>query len=339
MVMGGFPGLNRAVPNAPLLHRSDPARLELDSMSWRHLNRYLVLVEDAPEPHDSGAASAPALAELRSVVNEFGSPKRLALMTDQRREVLATDQSPENLHLRILRVIAQLGRSADFVAATLNGFSAAAGAPDQAKQTLQQLGSAAAKARDAIGPLAEALKHFKPGLLGANAALAQAYSKDAEKLRSLQEEGGRLAAKLEGLQNEVARLGFFSSGKKHQLEREITALTGQREESQSRSEDLRRELAAVEPIVNEGFWVESALDDLVGGLDKLRNTLTAFGSAMTQLAADVSDAQLRDAAAIAAALGKDTAISQWRAVGEAAERFVSQNPGDVTTADASTRGK
>lgn len=50
---------------------------------------------------------------------------------------------------------------------------------------------------------------------------------------------------------------------------------------------------------------------------------------MTQLTADVSEAQLRDAAAMAVALGKDAAIDQWRALAEAAGRLVDQAAGDL----------
>jgi hypothetical protein len=331
--MPGFLGVNRAVPNALLVNSEDPARLELASTSWRHLSRYLSLVEEAPEPHVGGTASAPALAELRSVVGEFGSPRQL----DQRRRALLTDQPPENLHARIFWLIAGLHRSADFIAASLDGFPPAGGSLLQAKATLQQLGEAAAKARGAIGPLVEALKHFKSRILGANAALSEAYSRDAARLRLLQEEVGRLAAKSEGVQNEMARLGFFSSGKKHQLEQEIAALAGRQEEALREAEKLRRALSAIEPILNEGFWAESGIGDLVGGLDKLRSVLTAFGSAMTQLAADASEDQLRDTAAMAAALGKDAATHQWRAVAEAAQRFVEQNADDMAAPDPTPR--
>lgn len=112
--------------------------------------------------------------------------------------------------------------------------------------------------------MVEALKQFKSRILAANAALAQAYSKDAETLRPLQEDVGGLAAKMEGLQNDIARLGFFSSGKKHELEQEIAVLTRRREEVLNRAEDLRMELSEIEPIVNEGFWVEQPRDELMG---------------------------------------------------------------------------
>jgi hypothetical protein len=332
-------GLNQAAPSASLLKGDDPASLGFETTSWMHLNRYVGEVEDLPAEYDGSAASVGALVKVRSVVDEFGSPKQLRKLIKDRPDVLTADPPPKTLYASVAWVIARLHRSASSIVATLQNFYSLGGSASHLRVALQHLGGDAENARKAIGPMVEALKRFKTAILDANAALAAGYAEDADTLRQVQEDMGRLTVKVDALQEEVARLGFFRAGKKHELDRELVPLHRQKDATSSRAEKLRLALSVIEPILNEGFWLESGVDDLVGFLDKLRQVLTRFGSAMTQVAADASDARLQDAAGLESILGKETAIGEWSAVGKAAERFLVHAVADFPAPEGAAGGQ
>lgn len=187
--------------------------------------------------------------------------------------------------------------------------------------------------------MVEALTRFKTAILDANAALAAAYTDDANTLRQAQEEVGRFTVKVDTLQKAVARLGFFSGGKKQELGQELATLQQQKDAISDRSEQLRAALAVVEPIQNEGFWLEPGVNDLVDFLCKLRQVLTTFGSAMTQVAADASDAQLQDTAGMEPVLGKEAAVCKWGAVNKAAERFLLHAIEDFPASNGNAGGR
>jgi chaperonin cofactor prefoldin len=337
--MADFLGLNRAVPGSSLLDRDDPASLGFETTSWKHLNCYVAKVEDLPAGFDASTASAGALAKVRSVVDDFGSPKQLRKLIQSCPDTLTADQPPKTLYASAAWVVAHLRRSASSVVATLQEFSSSGGSVGDVKEALRHLGGDAENARKAIGPMVEALKRLKTAILDANAALAAAYADDTDTLQQVQEDVGRFTVKVDTLQKEVAQLGFFSAGKKQELDLELAALHRQKDEISNRSEKLRSALAIVEPIQNEGFWLESGMDDLVGFLDKLRQVLTTFGSAMTQIAADGSDAQLQDAARMDSILGTEAAIGQWSAIDKAAQRFLIQAMVDFPTPNDAARGQ
>jgi hypothetical protein len=324
-----FLGVNRAVPSKSLLNRDDPAMLGFDTTSWDHLNRYVAAVEQLPAEYGCPDAMAGALAKLRSVAEEFSSPKQLRALMEDRRELLTAGPPPKTLYASIAWLAAHLHQSASSIAEILQRSVGPSLSPGDARKALQELGSAAESARKTIGPLLDSLRHFKPAILDANAALAAAYTSEAETLQRVQEDTGRLTVKAETVQRDMARLGFFHAGRKSALDRELTALHQQQDATSSRSEKLRAALAAIEPIQNEGFWLGSGVDDLIGFLDSLRQVLTAFGSAVTQIATDASDAQLQDAGIMKTVLGKEAAISEWSAVAKAAEAFLGRMMPDV----------
>lgn len=320
-----FLGLNRAVPSASLLSHDDRDALGFDTTSWKHLNRYVAKVEGLPTTFQGGSeASAAALARLRPLAAVFGSPKQLRQLIQEQPNALAGDQPPASLYASVAWMVQHLHQSASSVIATLQSFPSSTTAAGDMRTGLQRLGADAQTARGAIGPLVAALKSFKANIVEANAALSEAYRTDAATLQQLQEQTGSLQVKLASAQTRIEQLGFFSAGKKRELEREQEALKQQQQDTSVRSEDLRAALAAIEPIQDEGFWLEPGIDDLVSFLDGLRKVLTTFGSGVTQLAADAADNQLADPAGMQKLLGKDASIEQWKAINEAASHFVAR---------------
>jgi hypothetical protein len=328
--MADFLGLNRAVPNASLLKRDDESSLGFETTSWQHLNRYVGAVESAPpEIDDSSAASGRALARVRTVAKDFGSPARLRQLVNDQPEALTADRPPGTLYASVAWVVAHLHRSASSIVSTLRDLPSEGKSSGDVKMALRQLGGDAENARKAIGPMVEALKRFKASIVEANAALAAAYKADADELQQFQEDEGRSDVKAAALQKESADLGLFSAGRKRAVAADLQALHQHQTETSNRAQALRAVLAAVEPILNEGFWLETGVDDMVDFLDKLRQVLTTFGSGMTQIAADGSDAQLQDLAGIGKALGGEAALERWSAIERAAGRFVGQAMVDV----------
>jgi hypothetical protein len=320
--MTAFLGLNRAVPSEPLLNRDIPPGLGFETTSWKRLNLYVDKVEALQTPLDGNSvAAAGALARVRSKVNDFGSPAQLRHLVKDHPDVLAADRPPETLYAGLAWVVEHLRVSALSVIATLQQLPSLASSAGSVKDALRKMGRDAENARTAIGPMVEALKRFRTEILDLNAALAAAYKADADELRQMQEDIGRLEVKVEALQKEIAQLGFFATKKKQERTRDLNALRQQQAATTGQSEVLRAALAAIEPILNEGFWLEPGVDDLIDFLDKLRQVLTLFGSGMTQLAADGSDTQLQDTEAMATVVGGDEAIRRWSEIADAAAAF------------------
>lgn len=333
-----FLGLDRAMPSGSLLSRDDPSTLGFDTTSWKHLNRYVAKVEGLPPEFQGGSeGSAAALARLRPLAAAFGSPKQLRELIQEQPDALVGDRPPATLYASVAWMVQHLHQAASSVIATLQSFPASAVAAADVRAGLQRLGADAQTARAAIGPLVVALKSFKTDIVAANAALAEAYRADAVTLQQLQEQTGALRVRLAAVQARIDELGFFGAGRKRELERELEALTQQQQDISGRSERLRAALAAIEPIQDEGFWLEPGIDDLVGFLDGLRKVLTSFGSGVSQLVADAADAQLADPDCMRKLLGKEASIEQWTAIDQAASRFVAAALIDFPPVPAATQ--
>ncbi len=333
--MTALPELNRAEPGNSLLSRDDTKRLGLCTASWDHLNRYIANVEAVPaELQGISAESAAALSRLRSLAQVFGTPKQLRQLIQDRPDALAEGPFPSTLYAGAAWMVHHLHQSAASFIAILRNFTSSAKSAGDLRSDLQRLGADAENARKAIGPLAAGLKSFKTEITNANAALSAAYRADADTLQRLQEQLGSLQVKVTSVTKEIGQLGFFSAGKKHEREQQLETLQQQQRETSIRSEKLRAALAAIEPILNEGFWLEPGIDDLVSFLGELRQVLTRFGSSMTQLAADASDAQLRDAAGMQTLFSKEASIQQWDAIAAAAAQYLAKSALPVATKES-----
>lgn len=329
--MTPFLGVNRAAPMTVLLGRDDAKSLGFATAPWKHLNRYVGAVEALPPGLEGGtAASSGALTTLRSLAEGFGSPKQLRQLILDQPDALTEDQFPSTLYAGLAWLIQHLHQSASSVVAILRNLSSARSAGDL-RADLQRLGRDADTARRAIGPLLAGLKSFQTEIIEANDALSSAYRADADTLRQMQEQLGSLQVRIASLQKQIEQLGILSARKKHELERQLDALKQQQQETSTRSENLRVVLAAIEPIQGEGFWLEPGLNDLISFLDQLRLVLTTFGSGMTQLAADASDAQLKDTTRMQTLLGMEASIQQWEAIAGAALQYLTQSTIDFPT--------
>ena len=328
--MSALPGLNRPVPNTTsLLSHGDDKNLAFDSTTWKHLNGYFSEIAAlAPELQDSSATTEAAMARVRSLADNFGSPKQIRQGGEDQANDLAEGESPASLYAKVESAVQQLNRFASAAVETLRSFTSSAKSGDARRADLRQLGRDAETTRQIIGHLAAELKGFKPAIIKANSGLSEAYRNDSDTLQRSQEQLGSLQVRIASLQKQVSQLGFFSGGKKHELERQLEMLEQEQQLISGRAERLRTVLAAIEPIQNEGFWLEPGIDELAAFFDRLRQVLTAFGCGVTQLAADASDAELEDAAGVRASVGSDASIQQWQAIAEASARFLAQSTAD-----------
>jgi hypothetical protein len=324
-------GYNLAVPGASLLD-TEGNKLALETKAWTHFNRYLALVDRLPP--DLPACSprtAEALQTLRAQAALFGTPQRLRQLLKERPALLAAEQPPALLYAAMVWEMQRLHESAAAVISFLQSLAGAAGSSGKLpREGLQEIGRLGEQTRMPIAPLISALKGFKDTILSANGTLAAVSKTDAEALHKLQEELGGLQVKMGSMQKELAGMGFFSFGKKDDLEARLKALQTEFSENSARAEQLRLSLSRIEPILDEGYWVEPALNELVTFLEQLRKIGTSFGSGVAQLAADSSELQLQDAAWLGKKLGIDQAVNQWSAIDRAAKQFAVQALVDFT---------
>lgn len=322
--MKGSLELNQAaVPSMGLLKFGDDSKLALETSSWMHLNRYVGKVENLPEEFDSdSAAISEALDKVRSEAQGFVTPRQLRQLIQAHPDALADKQQPVMLYAGIVWLVQRLHASAASVVSTLQRLMELAGSSEDMKQGLQRLGSQAQDARNPIGPLIVSLKTFKAGILDANSDLSEACKTEAKALHQLQEAVGGLQVRIESLQEQIEQLGFLSSKKKKKdLQEQLGSLQQELGDNSARAERLRTALGELEPILDEGYWLASGVDDIVDYLDAMTKVWTTFGSGVGQLAADASSAQLEDSAWMKKALGLDNAINQWNAIDRAAKQF------------------
>lgn len=330
--MTKFFRLNLAVPDTTLLKDDGSNKLAFDTKSWMHLKRYVSKVENLPAEFNGGSVvTGEALTKLRSEAGSFGSPKGLRQLITGNPNALADDTPPSMLYAAMVWLVQYLHESAAFTVTTLQNLLKSAGS-ENVKESLLLLGRKADNARNPISSLSARLGIFKEAIIGANSTLSEACKADAELLHRKQEGVGALQVRIEGVQKKIDRLGFLSSAKKRkELEQELAALQQELKETMAQSEKLRAAVGEFESILEDGYWLKSSLDDLIGFLDNLRKVWTVFGSGLTQLAADASDAQLGDLDWVKKALGLDKAIKQWNAIDQVAKQFVVNSLVDIPT--------
>jgi hypothetical protein len=320
--MTEFFGLNLAVPSTAILKFDDNNKLAFDTNSWMHLLRYVGKVENlSVEFNGVSVDTGEALTKLRSECESFGSPKALRQLLIKNPNILADKTCPSMPYATIVWLVQHLHESAlstvSLLQSLLEGRSG-----NELKAGLQELGTNAGKAMKPISDLSVLLSVFKNEIIAANNTLSNAYKADTDLLHRKQERVGALQVRIEGAQKKIDELGFFSSKQKRtELEQELCALQQELASIETQSEKLRSSVGELESILEDGAWLKSSLDDLLGFFDNLRKVWTTFGSGLTQMAADASDAQLGDLSFVKKALGFDEAIKQWNAIDQAAKRF------------------
>ena len=325
--------LNLAVPSTALLSFDNAGKLAFDTSAWMHFNRYINRVENLPVVlSGTSVSTSEALAKLRLEVERFGSPKGLRQLLVENPEVLAAENPPSMLYASIVWLIQHLHESAAVTVSTLQSLLQSAGSGRDVRDGLLVLGRKADNARNPIANSRTSLESFKSAIIAANNDLAEAYKTDAGLLQQKQERVGALQVQLEGVQKKIDELGIFSSKQKRtELEQELGGLQQELKDIMARSETLRTAIAELESILEDGAWIKSGLDDLLGFLDNKRKMWTDLGSGLTQLAADASEAQLGDSTFVKKALGFDESVQQWNAIDHAAKQFAVNSLVDIPT--------
>lgn len=324
--------LNLAVPSTALLSVDNAGKLAFETSAWMHLNRYVNRVENLPEVLSGASVStSEALATLQSEVERFGSPKGLRQLLIKHPDALAAEKPPSLLYASIVWLVQRLHESASYTIValqslleTLPSLPETADSGSAVREFLLDLGRKADDARNPIANVRTSLESFKSAIMAANNNLAEAYKTDAGLLQQKQERVGALRVQLEGVQKKIDELGFFSSKQKRtELEQELDNLQKELKDTTVQAEMLRTAaIAALEPILEDGAWLQAGLDDLLGFLDNERKVWTDLGSGLTQLAADASESQLGDLTFLKKALGFDESVQQWNAIDHAAKQFV-----------------
>jgi hypothetical protein len=322
--MAEFFRVNLAVPSSTILRPDDTNKLAFETSAWMRLKRYMLKVENVSAEFKGGSiATTAALTKLQSQVGNFGSPKSLRQLITQNPNALAEETPPTPLYAEIAWLVQHLHESAAFTVITLQGLLELKHSAEGVKETLLLLGHKADNARTPTGALLSSLGKFKDGVLGANNNLSEAYKADAAVLQRQQEKIGALKVRIEGVQKNIDKLGFFSSQKKRtELQQELQSLQQELQDTTTQSEQLRGAIAQLESVLEDGNWLQSSLDTLLEFLDNLRKVWTTFGTGLTQMAADASEAQLEDLTFVKNTLGLEEAIRQWRSIDQAAKQFV-----------------
>jgi hypothetical protein len=318
--------LNLAVPGARLLQAD--GKLSFVASSWTHLNTFINKVESLPAAFKGGSeAAGKALDKLRLAAESFGSPKALRQLLVEQPNALATDGPPSpKPYIQIVWLTQNLHNTAGSINSMLGYVAEAAGQSknlsEDVKALLPELGRAIERGRAPIGPLIDSLRPFKADILSAYNELSAACQADADALQKMQESVGGLQVTEARLQKEIGELGILSSrATRTSLEQQLQSAQQQLQGTSMRADKLREALGRLEPILNEGRWLESGVDDLVDFLGNLRKVLTTFGSSLTQLAVDATPAEIGTPAALARTLGLDEAVKQWAAIDAGAKQF------------------
>lgn len=322
---------NLAVPNVRLLTADGVSRLSFAGSAWAHLLAFMDGVERLPANLELGSEPLEkALDSLRREAQRFGSPKAIRLLLMERPDALAASDGPPSplLHVQLVWLVQKLGDSAVYIGSFLQTLLAKQGTSDDLKAALCEPGAVTEKARAPIGPLIDALRPYKRSLLTAFGELSAASRTEGARLQTMQERIGGLQVGIEALKKRIDALGFLSS-KSHrsQLAQELAAEEQALVETSARADQMRAALAALEPVLTEGHWLESSLESVVGFLEDLRKLWTDFGSGLAQLSVDSAHVQLDDPSALRQALGLDAAIKQWAAIDLAAKQFTADLPG------------
>jgi hypothetical protein len=311
-----------AVPQAALQRGGDGRALGFECASWSHLQSYIGLLDRVPS--DSGADVAgvgPALDKLRQLVRRFGSPSLVReLMGDQPR-ALCVDTAPEMPYAALVWWSSGLQAAAAQVAAILQALPKPAGDGEPQQELLRTLGGVADRAWRRIAPLSDALAGFKYPLLEANLELSEACRRAGDTLQRIEQEVGGLHERIGRQERQIAQLGLFGAHRKQDLLSQLHALQKERAQAMGRASRFQIQLGALDGLLDEGVWLESALDGAVDSLEKLKEAWAEFGWGVTQLAADASPAQLAEASWIEHALARTEAVRQWTALERAARRF------------------
>jgi hypothetical protein len=320
--------MNKAVPPAGLLQPGDDTKLALQGQPWTRLCSYLEQVGAlTPDHGDAPAELAKALGELRSRAERFGSPRKLRELVQKNPDVLASEDAPGEGYVALVWLIQNLHVEAERLASGLATLTEGPGSrtpsdlPPMRLALLRDLAGRAAAAMHRTGPLRAAVLELKTELLQAHAALAAAVEQQAKALQDQQVDVGRRQQEVKGLKQAIAALSMFAGTKKKELHDQLEKAQASLSDQSRRADKLREWIAALEPVVENGNWLERGLDDLVDFLEAHRKAWMGVSSGLTEVAAQASSDQLLDARWTQNALGAAEAQRKWTAIDRAAKEF------------------
>lgn len=318
--------MNRAVPGNGLLNTDDTVKLKLDSQSWDHLKRYADLVQNISLISGNELKDFDRVIEdLQKVVVNFGSPEQLRQLLVKCPDALQKEQPDGPLYVEIVWLIQHLHMYSIYISSVLKTLAESPASCDDVKNILLLLGSKAQEGMDPIPSLISTQKSFSSEVLNANNLLSNAYDTLVSLYHPAQEAVGGLQYKVDSIQKQIDELGRLFTGKKRkELELQLQTASKELSDCKEQAQKYQTALAIIEPVLVEGKWLDSALNDIAGFLQTLRSTWADFGSGVTQVAT-ASDAQLSDRDWVKKALGLDQAITQWDAIAQASSLFRSKS--------------
>lgn len=314
---------NLAIPNSAVFKYGDGTKLAIESNSWTHLIHYMECLESLPLPvPDPEVPGKDEAEQLRPLLPVFGTPQQLRITLQNTPNLLKESKHPKAIYDAIIWLIQRTGEGSSAMLEALNSITKRPMSSEGVQSTLLKASQLAQSVLNPIADILSSIDDFKAKYPVAHQRFSANYQQKAAILHSLQENVGSIQAQIDEIKRKINSLGFFNQGKKHELSNELNRLGVDYTRASDQAEKLRTRLSLLEPMINEGNWLEPGLNDLRDFCNKLRTLWVEMGSNMAQLAIDASDAQLQDPTWLKSTLGDADAIRQWMAIQDASFVFV-----------------
>jgi hypothetical protein len=309
-------GTTLAVPRVALA--SDGSALAFEPLGWKRLANYLDKVENMPgDARSLTPALAAAFAAMAEAVHEFGTPAQLAADPG----LLNSAERPERPYAAFAWTVRRLYTAARNALSALRSCTTPGATPLLRREALQGLGTLSARSRDQASALLPEVQQFRTAILRAHQQFGTAMAGISGSLQAEWEAVGAQRARLENLQAQLQQSSILHPHRRHELGVQIRDAEQALEVATVKAEQLRLHAAELHELVQDGAWLDTCLGGIVDFLQNLRAAWASFGAAMTQLAADASDAQLSDAAWLDSQLDPEESLPRWQALADAADRF------------------
>lgn len=315
--------LNLALPNSQVLKYGDETRLAIESNSWVHLICYMERLEKLPFP-TLGAPPSPTdnTEKLRLLLPTFGTPYQLAMSLKNTPNLLQGTQTPKPIYEAINCLIRRNEEGSAVMIKNLETMAQKPKSSIEIQDTLLMLAQLATSVMSPIGDILSTLDQFNEKCIKAHLSFSLSCQNEADVLHTQQEKAFDLQEKIDNVRSQISSLGFFGQGKKSELMDQLKRLENEFQQTSDQSGKIRTQLSILEPLLAEGCWLQSGLNDLSDFINKLRKLWAEVGTNMAQLAIDASDAQLHDPAWLKTTLGCGDAIHQWRTIHQASSAFL-----------------
>jgi hypothetical protein len=309
-------GTTLAVPRAALA--GDGSSLAFEPLGWKRIANYLDKVEHMPgDARTLTPAMGAAFGAMAEAVGDFGTPAQLSADPDQ----LHAQDRAARPYAAFAWTIRRLYSAARDTLAAVRSCTSPGATPLMRRESLQGLGALAARARDQASALLPELQQFRSAILQAHQQFGAAMAGISASLQFEWEAVGAQRARLENLQAQLNQTSILHPHKRHELGVQIRDAEDALTVATTKAEQLRQHAAELHELVQDGAWLDTSLAGISDFLQNLRAAWATFGAAMTQLAADATDAQLADSSWLDHQLDPEDALPRWQALADAADRF------------------